>query len=226
MDRKGGALLSILLAVIACYVQDSAAALAQSPVSALAHGSVPVKVTKTLESSKLKEGDLIELETSGSFKLPDGTLVPKGSKLLGHVTDARARSKGDPGSELTISFDKLNISGGKQLAVKGTVQAVFPPPDEQLDPSITGAATTASGGSTRGAQGAVTTVGNVGTVTQTKTGANMESSAGGSPEASPKSQGVQGMHDLQLDNGVLTSKGKQVKLGNGVRMIVRVDILG
>jgi hypothetical protein len=42
----------------------------------------------------------------------------------------------------------------------------------------------------------------------------------------PKSVGVQGIHDLQLSDGVLRSKGKQVKLGNGVRMIVHVDILG
>ena len=38
--------------------------------------------------------------------------------------------------------------------------------------------------------------------------------------------GVQGMHGLDLNDGVLSSKGKNVKLGDGVRMIVRVDILG
>ena len=38
--------------------------------------------------------------------------------------------------------------------------------------------------------------------------------------------GVQGIHNLELNDGVLTSKGKNVKLGDGVRMIVRVDIFG
>lgn len=41
-----------------------------------------------------------------------------------------------------------------------------------------------------------------------------------------KAVGVRGMHDLQLENGVLSSKGKNVKLGGGVRMIVHADILG
>ena len=41
-----------------------------------------------------------------------------------------------------------------------------------------------------------------------------------------KATGVQGLDNLQLDNGVLTSKGKNVKLGGGVRLIVHVDILG
>ena len=95
--------------------------------SAIAHGSFPVKVVKTLDSSKLKEGDSFEVETAGSFKLADGTLVPKGSKILGHIAASKARSKGDPDSQLALAFDKLNISGGKQMSLKGEVQAVFPP---------------------------------------------------------------------------------------------------
>ena len=46
------------------------------------------------------------------------------------------------------------------------------------------------------------------------------------PAVNPKSMGVQGMHDLELTDGVLSSKGKNVKLGSGVRMIVHVDIFG
>ena len=42
----------------------------------------------------------------------------------------------------------------------------------------------------------------------------------------PKSAGVEGIDGLELKDGVLTSKGKNVKLGDGVRMIVRVEILG
>ena len=42
----------------------------------------------------------------------------------------------------------------------------------------------------------------------------------------PKSVGVQGVHGLELKDGVLSSRGKNVKLGNGVQMIVHVDIFG
>ncbi len=156
------------------------------------------------------------------FKLPDGTLVPKGSKLTGHVTSAKARSKGDPDSQLTVTFDRLNITSGKQLSVKGTVQAVFPAPDEQMDPSITGAATTASGGSATGGGG----MASVGVVTDTKSGSNMDSDSRAQAAVTPQSVGVHGIDNLQLDNGVLTSKGKNVKLGGGVRLVVRVEIFG
>ena len=59
-----------------------------------------------------------------------------------------------------------------------------------------------------------------------KIGSNMETSGNSQSAMNPESVGVQGIHDLQLENGVLTSKGKQVKLGSGVRMIVHVDIFG
>ena len=52
-----------------------------NPSGAIGHGAFPVKVAKTLDSSKLKNGDAVQVETAGSFKLPDGTLVPKGSNL-------------------------------------------------------------------------------------------------------------------------------------------------
>ncbi len=175
-----------------------------------------MKITKTLDSSKLKEGDAIEVETAGSFKLPDGTLVPKGSKLAGHVTAAKARSKGDPESQLTVTFDKLNIANGKQLPVKGVVQAVFPPAEE-VDPGVAGTSSH-EGGSVPSPDYKPTS--------DIKIGSNSDSISHGQPAPDPKSVGVQGIDNLQLDNGVLTSKGKNVKLGGGVRMIVRVDILG
>ena len=158
----------------------------------------------------------MEVETAGSFKLPDGTLVPKGSKLKGHVTAAKARSKGDSDSQLAMAFDNLEVTNGKTLAIKGAVQAVFPPYEEPA-PNMAGKASGAAGGGYTGAT--------VGTVTNDKSGSNLESSSKGDPALSPASVGVQGIHDLELNDGVLSSKGKNVKLGSGVRIIIRADIL-
>jgi hypothetical protein len=216
MNRICMAVLGAVLAASICYGQASTSAPAQGTPAAVGHGAFPVKVIKTLDSSKLKEGDTVEVETAGSFKLPDGTLVPKGSKLTGQVTAAKARSKGDPDSQLTVAFDKLKVINGKQLAIKGMVQAVFPPVEE-VEPQMAGKATGGGGGG----QGA-----NVGSVTDGKIGSNMESSSKPEPAVDPKSVGVQGIHGLELNDGVLTSKGKNVKLSDGVRMIVHVDIFG
>ncbi|HEY1678264.1 MAG TPA: hypothetical protein VGG04_11185 [Candidatus Sulfotelmatobacter sp.] len=224
MKRIVTVVIGATLAICLCFGQSATSAAAQSAPAAVGHGAFPVKISKTLDSSKLKEGDAVEVETAGSFKLPDGTLVPKGSKLEGHVTAAKARSKGDSNSELTLAFEKLNIVNGKQLSIKGSVQAVFPPAEEPEGPNMATAGTSqggsAGGGGSPGS--APMNPGGIG-LTNTKNGSNMQSSSA-QPVMDPKSVGVQGMHDLDLNDGVLMSKGKNVKLGVDVRMIVRAEI--
>jgi hypothetical protein len=220
MKRVSSVALIALSASLMCFGQSATSAPPSVPAAApvaTGHGAFPVKLTKSLDSSKLKEGDAVEVETAASFKLPDGTLVPKGSKLAGRVTMAKARSKGDQASELTMAFDKLNVANGKQLAVKGTVQAVFPAVEEAA-PLMAGKASGAAGGGYSGPT--------VGTVTDPKSGSNMASDSKPEPAADPKSVGVHGIHDLELgQDGAFFSGGKHVKLDSGVRMIVRVDIL-
>lgn len=198
---------------------------AQTPVapgqigSALGHGSFPVKVVKTLDSSKLKGGESIEVETVGSFKLPDGTLIPKGSRLLGRVALSKARAKGDPDSQLTLSFEKLNAGSGKQLSVKGAVQAVYPPAEEPMGPNMSTAGTSAGGSGGGGPSGGVG-------LTDTTSGSNTQSPSRAQPVMNMSATGVTGIDNLQLDNGLLTSKAKSVKLSGGVRMIVYAEFLG
>jgi len=211
----------IMLVTALGYGQSSSAAPAQDASKATGHGSIFVKLSKTLDSSKLKEGDAIEVETTGGFRLPDGTLVPKGSKLSGHVVAAKARSKGDSDSQLTLAFDKLNAANGKQLSVKGGVQAVFPPAEEPMGPNMATAGTS-QGGSGAGSSPTAAGVG----LTNTKSGSNASAEGQAQSTMTPQSVGVQGIDNLQLDNGVISSKGKNVKLNGGVRLVVRADFLG
>jgi hypothetical protein len=223
MTRISSVVLVVMFAASLCLGQAAAQTSSAATPGVIGHGAFPVKVTKTLDSSKLKEGDAVELETSGSFKLPDGTLVPKGSKMYGHVTAAKARSKGDSQSQLVISFDKLNVANGKQLAVKGTVQAVFPPPDE-VDPGVPGSSSHQGGGGAGLSAGSVPPP-DYKPTTDIKTGIATETTGRAPAASDPKATGVHGFDNLSLDDGVLSSKGKNVKLGNGVQLIVRVDIL-
>jgi hypothetical protein len=223
------------IALLAVALSVAASLCSAQIQNAVGHGAFPVKLTKTWDSSKLKAGDAVEADTSGAFKLPDGTLVPKGSKLSGHVITAKAHSKGDPQSELVIAFDKLDIANGKSLMVKGTIQAVFPPADE-VDPGMpvstvskggammTGAGTGAGASPTSSAS-AMPTPGYQ--PTDIKTGSAGTNTARTEPASNPKSSGVQGIGGLELGTeGALLSTGKSVKLGSGVRMIVHVDIFG
>ena len=121
MNRISVVILGAVLAATLCFGQGS------SPTpAAISHGAFPVKVAKTLDSSKLKEGDTVEVQTAGSFKLADGTLVPKGSKLTGHVTASKARSKGDTDSQLALTFDKLNVANGNTTFLTDYVSSPVP----------------------------------------------------------------------------------------------------
>jgi hypothetical protein len=214
MKYLGIVVSGLLVYTILCFGQASSSSAAPN---AIGHGSFPAKVTKTLDSSKLKEGDIVEVVTAGAFKLPNGVLVPKESPIKGHVVAAKARSKGDADSQLTLAFDTLSISNGKSLSLNGVIQALFPP-QEDAAPMMAGKATNAGGGSSLGG-------GDVGTVTNATVGSNPESASQPESAMNPKSVGVQGLHGLELNVGVVTSKGRNVKLSSGVRMILRVDIL-
>lgn len=214
MKKFGIVFLGALLLATLSFSQASSA---QAAGHVVAQGSFPVKIVKTLDSSKLKDGDTVQLETAGSFKLVDGTLVPKGTKVEGKVVMAKARSKGDPESQLTLTFSKIGV-GEKEVMINGTVQAVYPPAEEPMGPNM------ATAGTSQGGSGAGGGSGGVG-ITNSKPGSNMESS-NSQDAVNLKAAGVQGMHGLSLDNGAITSKGKNVKLGDGVRMVVHADFLG
>jgi hypothetical protein len=214
MNRITLVALVVLVAGLVCLGQVTGSG-PNPPAAAprvTGHGAFTVKVGKTLDSSKLKEGDAVEVEIAEPFKLADGTLVSKGRKLTGHVATSKARAKGDSESELTLVFDKLNLSNGKQLPVKGSVQAVFPLPDD-ANPVVAVSTMSKSGGP--GYQ-----------PSDIKSGSNLEVSNNAPPLLGPKTVGVQGIRGLELKDGVLTSNGKNVKLGGVLRMIVHVDIFG
>lgn len=181
----------------------------------LAHGSFPVRIIKALDSSKLNKGDSIEAETAGSFRLPDGRLIPKGSKIFGHVTIATARSKGDSKSELGIVFDRLDIRHGGQLRLRTMLQAVYPPTAE-VDPGVMNGYTM----SNEPGPGYVPP--------DIQIGSNTRSTAKAPLDMDLKFVGVQGMRDLELKaGGVLgASEGTRVRLGPDVRLVVRAVILG
>jgi hypothetical protein len=61
----------------------------------------------TLDVKNAKVGDSVILKTTKALKENGKTVVPKGSKLLGRVTDVQQRTKSDNNSRLGLLFDRL-----------------------------------------------------------------------------------------------------------------------
>ncbi len=85
-----------------------------------------VELVKSLDSKKAKEGDEIIARTTSDAHTSDGVRIPRGSSVVGHITECKARSKGDAESAMGIAFDKVVFRDGKDIAVKFVIQAVGP----------------------------------------------------------------------------------------------------
>src|SRR5208283_825227 len=101
------------------YAQADSQGQANAP-SAIT-GTIPALLSKPLDSKKAKEGDPVICQTAGTFHDQTGRLISNGTKVIGHVTQAQARSKGDAQSSLAIVFDKVQL-GGQEIPIKGTLQ--------------------------------------------------------------------------------------------------------
>jgi hypothetical protein len=169
------------------------------------HGVFAVKLANDIDSKKLKPGSPVEALLVSSITLPSGGTVARESKIMGHVTQATARSKDAAESTLGIVFDKIVRAPGEETPIKGVIQAVAPNPDSEVS----------SGGN---AVDYGNTMRNVMTSPPDTTKPNR-------PLLTNDSQGVLGFKNLKLGpDGVLTSEGKEVKLDRGTRLLLNVTM--
>ena len=95
-------LVPVAMVAIALHGQTSA-------VNTIPGARVNAQLTKRIDGKKLKVGDTVEAKTISEVKLPDGTDLPKGTKLTGKVTDARATSSSDKTSHIAFNLDQASM---------------------------------------------------------------------------------------------------------------------
>ena len=78
-----------------------------------------------LDSKEAKVGDEVVVKTRDTVKTPDGTEIPKGSKLMGHII-ATHPSEGGANSQVALEFDHLELKGGQSLPVHSQIQSIAP----------------------------------------------------------------------------------------------------
>jgi len=213
-----------------------------SPVSGptrIAAGSViPVQLAKTVDVKKAKTGEEVIAKVTMDMKSNSGqVLVPKDTKVIGHVTQAQARNKEQKESELGISFDRAVTKTG-EMQMPMSIQAVIAPPSMNANNNGTsgGEQATAPGPSTspgapssagRSAGGmAAPTAPTVGGMPTDQSG----SAANARPQITAQTAGVIGISDLKLGSGqnaaegsLLSSDKNNVKLEGGTMMLLRVN---
>jgi hypothetical protein len=106
---------------------------------------IVAELSSSLKANKVKSGDKIKAEVMQDVLLHGKIVIPVGSKLVGHVTEARKRTEAEPESRLGFVFDKVRMKGHKELDLQAVVQAMAAPapraslvdkPDMMLPPTM------------------------------------------------------------------------------------------
>lgn len=79
-----------------------------------------------LDSKSARVGEPVVLRTTEKMKTADGFVLPRGSRLIGHVTEVQAHSKGQEQSSLGIAFDRAELKNGQSFAIHSVIESVGP----------------------------------------------------------------------------------------------------
>jgi hypothetical protein len=216
----------------------------QHPTRVAPGSVIPVQLTKTVDAKKAKTGDEVVAKVTMDMKTQSGdVLVPKDTKVIGHVTEAQKREKDQKQSELGLAFDRAVTKDGNTMQMPMSIQAVIgqqqpnqqseantPAGREQAAGVPSGAAPTgATGGKSSGTTPPAASPSASDAGGAADTGGN-QAANGGRPPITAQTQGVIGISNLTLapaSNGtqgtVMTSDKNNVKLESGTMLLLKVN---
>lgn len=213
----------------------------QAQAPRIAPGSViPVQLTKTVDAKKAKTGDEVVAKVTQDLKTESGeVLVPKDTKVIGHVTEAQARTKGEKQSELAIAFDHAILKNGEDVRLPMTIQAVIGPQNNATSApggNDVGAGATSGGGMPSpsasagrgGMGGSQAPQAPSGSESMPNNSGNTPSGRSAYPPINAQTQGVIGVPNVTLSsaqNGapVISSEKGNVKLESGTMLLLKVN---
>jgi hypothetical protein len=87
----------------------------------------PVKgeLVSKLDSKTAKAGDSVVVQTKSAVKTADGTEIPKGSKVVGHVMGVHPSEEGK-NAQVALQFDHVELKGGQNMPIHSQIQSIAP----------------------------------------------------------------------------------------------------
>jgi hypothetical protein len=192
--------------------------------------TVEGQLQSTLDVKKAKPGDRVVLKTTKAIKENGQTVVPKGSKLIGRVTEVEKRSKTSNGSRLGLLFDRLesgnlnsdsagaDLFGSSSASARGTSSA-------SSGGGLLGSTAQATGGLIGGVTNTVGSTVNTGI----QTVGNVAGTAGTVVNSSTLVRTVNGIQISNSVNGsaqsgtVLEVPGRDLKLEKGTAIHLQLS---
>lgn len=93
--------------------------------ASISNGSkIDATLATSLDAKRSKPGDEVEARAAEDVKQDGKVVLKKGTRLVGHVTQAQARAKGQTQSQLGIMFDHAILKNGQEVPFTASIQAL------------------------------------------------------------------------------------------------------
>jgi hypothetical protein len=228
-----GLLLAGGVAIFPAAAQEAGSAASGRTEVTLAGGTpILVELNNGVDSKKAKVGDAIGAHTTAALKSTDDrTILPKGAKVEGHITQADAKSKGGTESALGIQFDKAFMKDGGEIPLSVVIQAIGAPANFSGAGDASSLPSPSNTGTTQTSP--MATAHMPPPTAQEAGGAPPDASAGAasSPRLDGKSRGAIGLRGITLNDEpannrpatIVVSNGKTVHLDGGTQLLLVVQ---
>lgn len=205
----------------------AASANAEGTSAGLSSGTtINTELQTTLDARKCHPGERVVAKTTQDVKDDGHVVLRRGTQLIGHVTEAQARTKANAESSVGIVFDEAVMKKGQEVPFHATIQALAAAQstsaasldNDMMEPS--GAPMGSGGGAMGGGMtgGAGSAVGSTAGATRGMTG-NLPQTAGGAVGATSATAASAGGNLRGLNAaGQLTSASSGVIGMNGMNL--------
>lgn len=114
MNKVYMGMVVVLICVAACMGQARDDGNGKQNVELTSGTNITAELQKSLDVNKTRVGDEVILKTRSAIRQNGQVAVPKGSTLIGRVTEVQKRTKENAGSRISMVFERLQ---GKDLAM-------------------------------------------------------------------------------------------------------------
>lgn len=239
----------VLLHLAAAQKETPASTAEQQPAPAAAAGSplqtgslIYAELSKSIDSKKAKVGDPVVAKVTQAVLSHGKIAIPRNTKIIGHLTAAKARTKDQPQAQLGIAFDRAELKDGSQVPLtSATIQALAsafaqdPSAANMANgPAGTADASTMPGSRPGGNMGGMSSPmggssypANTGTGTADGTAGTGTAMPSPAAQLNANSRGVTGMPGVKLEpqpqGGLVSVDGRNLKLDSGAQMVLRTQ---
>lgn len=137
---------------------ETAASKQGRQVNLVSNTALAAQLENSLDARRAKVGDRVVLKTTQAVKQSGEVIMPKGARLIGHVTEVQQRTSSNGESRIGVEFDRLQ-KGALDMPITATIVSIAQARsqtravDSSMDSDIMSSSTTRTTARSGGGQG-------------------------------------------------------------------------